>query len=156
MTAIKTKLRDEYHPHATEQGVPGNAYKVPARGQPVIISLDKIAGLAKEPRIGANDPRCDELVAFDMNHADTGVYIIERKSANLVESKIQKQLQAGLEFVERFVDHHGELRDRKFDYCPVLVSKRRPPKELAKIVSGWLGTSKVILHISRGEKLPAF
>ena len=156
-TAIKIKFKAEY-PKAILQKAPGAAYKAPKKGHPVIISLDKIAGSKKEPRIGTNEVRCDELVAFDKNNADTGIHIIERKTMRLVKTKIKSQLDAGMKFIERFIDRHGELNGENLDYRPIVISKRSPPRDIMKIkiTSEMRGDSKRIQHVFHGAVLPSF
>ena len=163
-TAIKDKLCSAY-PSACSMQPDNNDYKIRHyKSSACILNMDKIARVSahKKPRVSGK--RCDDLVAFDVDHEKTGLYVIEKKSQRIIVDKVVEQLKGGTKFVKDFVEQHSELDNQPCDFMPVLVSDKisfsiREKLRRTRVslrISGRSIKKKRIRHVQRRNPLPAF
>lgn len=173
MTTIKHILSDQY-PDSIKDRPPDNAYKLRTKGEPRIFSMDEIYKAVKHRnkrpnrhkppifKLLKNGVHCDDLVVLRIDGPkETGFYVIERKTnpPMRVLDKIKEQLQAGVHFIDDFIDNHRELKEERFDFQPVLVSNRINNQHfrrelIAKKITSRRSKSKRIKHVITKEYLP--
>ncbi len=165
-TAIKDKLCGIYA-NARQQEC--DDYKISQRNKDsvCILDMDKIASISAHSnnKLKVSGDRCDDLVVFDIDHKQTGLYVIEKKSKHIDVSKVARQLQGSTEFLGNFVGYYPELCDQPCDFMPVLVSDKignlatRTKLKKEKVflrISGRTKKERFIKHVLRRQPLPAF